>query len=472
MDEEEDPFADAVDSSLAEPAAYEQYDARGSSRAASVFTPHANSLAALASTSVPVNGRFPCPACTKTFTLRANLTRHLREHTGERPFACPRCGKRYTRSDECTAHATSCAGAAATAAAPSAKKVSSSSSAASSRARAASSDRAGGRTEWDSIQEAAAALLAASQADGPSSDGDEVQEGDVHEEEAKRPKKRSRTASWRARAHLTETASHKRASPTTGSGDALLTEPIMNAAIASGCSAADVAAVTSMHRDMPLMGSTPSGGPCASIPHMLTLCTQAQVCALECNTLLDAAVHSDMAGHSSSSSSRAMMERCIQLQQHIIMSCNMMGSALRHARGEVGTMMSGEDVAKNCGSSGVSLASGNAHVHGANCGHAAIMLFDGTLHFVRENGALEGAMGQSSLPSTPPYNITACAPLQHDDGHVHGEACGHPRVQHGDHVDYLVGNCVHHVHDGHCDPHGSVTAISAAAAAQIPLAAV
>jgi hypothetical protein len=46
----------------------------------------------------------------------------------------------------------------------------------------------------------------------------------------------------------------------------------------------------------------------------------------------------------------------------------------------------------------------------------------------------------------------------HDDEHVHGPDCGHETVQHEDHVDYVVGDHLHHQHDDHCDDHGPVTA--------------
>ncbi len=41
--------------------------------------------------------------------------------------------------------------------------------------------------------------------------------------------------------------------------------------------------------------------------------------------------------------------------------------------------------------------------------------------------------------------------------HLHSEECGHARVPHGDHFDYLVDNVLHHVlDDGRCIKHGSV----------------
>jgi len=45
---------------------------------------------------------------------------------------------------------------------------------------------------------------------------------------------------------------------------------------------------------------------------------------------------------------------------------------------------------------------------------------------------------------------------EHEAGHTHGPGCGHPAVQHGDHVDYVVGGHLHHPHGDHCDHHGHV----------------
>jgi len=40
--------------------------------------------------------------------------------------------------------------------------------------------------------------------------------------------------------------------------------------------------------------------------------------------------------------------------------------------------------------------------------------------------------------------------------HRHSEICGHPIIYHDGHMDYIVGNQLHHVHDGHCDDHGII----------------
>ena len=42
----------------------------------------------------------------------------------------------------------------------------------------------------------------------------------------------------------------------------------------------------------------------------------------------------------------------------------------------------------------------------------------------------------------------------HDERHQHGPGCGHERVRHEDHWDYLVDSHLHHVVDGRCAYHG------------------
>ncbi|MFP5346977.1 MAG: zinc transporter permease [Actinomycetes bacterium] len=41
-----------------------------------------------------------------------------------------------------------------------------------------------------------------------------------------------------------------------------------------------------------------------------------------------------------------------------------------------------------------------------------------------------------------------------DHPHQHGEGCGHDRVQHDNHVDYLHDGHRHAEHEGHYDEHG------------------
>lgn len=101
----------------------------------------------------------------------------------------------------------------------------------------------------------------------------------------------------------------------------------------------------------------------------------------------------------------------------------------------------------------------HTHVHGPGCGHTAIehdghtdYLHDGHLHHVHGSHIDEHALAVNAT------NPERESPTQdgHVQGHVHGPACGHEQVPHGDHVDYLVNGRLHHPHGNHCDDHGPV----------------
>lgn len=105
------------------------------------------------------------------------------------------------------------------------------------------------------------------------------------------------------------------------------------------------------------------------------------------------------------------------------------------------------------------------HQHGPDCGHKGIQhgdhvdyLHDGHLHHPTAAGVVE----EHVLPVTV-ANPDACSGGHncsgHDTAHVHGPNCGHAAVPHGDHVDYLVDGHLHHPHNGHCDNHGKVTVV-------------
>lgn len=56
--------------------------------------------------SVDSHGRYLCEHCGKTFTARPNRDRHVRYHTGERPYKCDLCPMAFFRGDDLKYHRT------------------------------------------------------------------------------------------------------------------------------------------------------------------------------------------------------------------------------------------------------------------------------------------------------------------------------------------------------------------------------
>lgn len=100
-----------------------------------------------------------------------------------------------------------------------------------------------------------------------------------------------------------------------------------------------------------------------------------------------------------------------------------------------------------------------AHIHGPACGHKAVK-HNGHIDYLQD-GRLQNMRGdrvQVHEIDVSRINPVRCTPSHqcggHEQGHVHGPKCGHEAVPHGDHVDYLVQDHLHHPHHGHCDDHG------------------
>jgi hypothetical protein len=103
----------------------------------------------------------------------------------------------------------------------------------------------------------------------------------------------------------------------------------------------------------------------------------------------------------------------------------------------------------------------HTHHHGPGCGHKRIShdghedyLHDGHMHHAHGDHVDEHFVEDGTA------NPSDCTPGHacggHAAGHKHGAGCGHDAVPHGDHVDYVVAGHLHHPCAGHCDDHGRV----------------
>ncbi|GBE90036.1 transcription factor Gf.BMR1 [Sparassis crispa] len=53
-------------------------------------------------------GDHKCPVCQSTFTRPQHVARHMRSHTGDRPYKCLHCGDQFARSDLLSRHVNKC----------------------------------------------------------------------------------------------------------------------------------------------------------------------------------------------------------------------------------------------------------------------------------------------------------------------------------------------------------------------------
>lgn len=101
------------------------------------------------------------------------------------------------------------------------------------------------------------------------------------------------------------------------------------------------------------------------------------------------------------------------------------------------------------------------HQHGPDCGHTRLehdghtdYLHGGCLHHQRDGRVEEHRFEVSRANPDECTPDHACG--SHTGDHQHGPGCGHEAVPHGDHMDYLVNEHLHHPHGDHCDDHGPV----------------
>ena len=71
---------------------------RSTTSCAAVIADH-QLMSTTSATPIPV-----CTFCNKLFRDKSDLNRHIRTHTGEKPFVCPQCFAAFTRQDTLKKH--------------------------------------------------------------------------------------------------------------------------------------------------------------------------------------------------------------------------------------------------------------------------------------------------------------------------------------------------------------------------------
>lgn len=105
---------------------------------------------------------------------------------------------------------------------------------------------------------------------------------------------------------------------------------------------------------------------------------------------------------------------------------------------------------------GKDMTNAGTHVHGDGCGHPKIKhgdhfdyLDDGHLADVRSETVTEHSIEVTEINPDGCQAKMSLVCFRHHDGNDH-------KVPHGDHIDFLYHGRLHHVHGDHCDDHGPV----------------
>lgn len=101
----------------------------------------------------------------------------------------------------------------------------------------------------------------------------------------------------------------------------------------------------------------------------------------------------------------------------------------------------------------------HSHEHSIACGHTKIKheghidyVHNGELHHKNNGDWVNCAISVSDKNPAEDNSVLPC-------GCDHNKECGHEMVPHGDHKDYLVNGRLHHVQDGKCYDHGPVAVV-------------
>lgn len=98
------------------------------------------------------------------------------------------------------------------------------------------------------------------------------------------------------------------------------------------------------------------------------------------------------------------------------------------------------------------------HDHSLECGHTKI-LHDGHVDVVEPNGHLHHRDGDHWDECRIEVNDKNPDAENKVEGELHNDHCGHQKIVHGDHTDYLVNGRLQHVDGNHVDDHGPVNVL-------------